>query len=1273
LARDALTSGAVMANEAAEIADRAKPPGRDASETQTPRPGTSPEEWIDSAEAYIPGDRRIALARGIPMPDRVQGAGLFADISGFTPLTEALEKELGPQRGAEELTLHLNRVFHALISVLERFGGHVIYFGGDAITCWLDGDDGLRAATCALAMQQTMADLHQVVTPGGAVVQLGMKIGIAVGAARRFPVGDPAIQRMDVLAGRLIDQLADAEHHARSGEIVLADSALAALANRAEIGEERSDEDTGRRFGLLSRMKQRAPETPAHGAEAALPEQIVEEWVLPAVLERLRTGRGEFLAELRPAYPLFLRFGGIDYDDDDDAIRKLDDFVRHVQRILSTYGGNLLQVLLGDKGAYLFAVFGSPVAHEDDAARAAAAALELRDLPAVTAVRDLQIGVTYGKLRSGTYGHANRQAFTCLGDAVNLAARLMSNAPCGQIFVSTKVASFAGDAFTWATLSPISVKGKAEPVPVLALSGSKRHASRRHVGGHALPIVGRWAELERIGGRLDDALAGNGQVVGIAAEAGMGKSRLVAEFARAAAERGIAVATGECQSYGANVGYFVWRDVWTNLFRLDGSQSADAQVTALERELAAIDADLVPRAPLLQGLLDLPIPDNDLTALFDAKLRKTSLEGLLVDCLRARARAAPQVIVLEDCHWLDPLSRDLLEAIARAASTLPVMLLLAYRPATAVGGGLGIENLPNFGEITLGELDHHDAALLVRSKLQQLLGTDVDPPAMLVDLVSARAQGNPFYIEELLNFISSQAIDPHDEGALRKLELPESLHSLILSRIDAVGEAPRRTLKVASVLGRVFSAPMLPGVYPELGELGAVKSHLATLGTQDLVNVDQEAEQTYLFKHVVTQEVAYESMPFAFRSMLHERVGAFIETTEPDTAERNPGLLAHHYWRSNNAAKKREYLRRAGEAAQAAYANTAAVDYFERLVPLVERGARIDALLKLGKVLELVGNWKRAEEIEGQALALADELGDVHWRATCRTALAEVARKQGRFDEAVEQLDRAARGFGDLGDEIGLGRVLHFAGTVAAQRGDYAKAVENYESSLAIRERAGDKAGMGSVLSNLGIVAEYRSDYESSRRLQERALALRTEIGDRRGLASSMNCLGMIAVLQKRYAEARDWFQKSMLLNREVGDAWMVAICQNNLGNANRGLGEYDAARKHYASALHAYRDYDDRWALAFLLEDIALLAALDRDAPVAHELAGAADRLREAIGTPRAPAVANELEGQLAASAAGLPAAVLEHRTHGRSLELNEAIERALAVCLHGQQDPPR
>ncbi len=276
----------------------------------------TPGDPFHNLGAYIPGDRRRALAQGTPMPDRVRGAALFADISGFTPLTEALAKELGPQRGAEELTAQLNRVFHALITDLARYGGHVIYFSGDAITCWIDGDDGLRATACALAMQATIGQFGDVVTPAGMKVRLAMKVAVSVGAARRFLVGDPSVQRIDVLAGRLIDELAGAEHQAEKGEVVLDRSALEALGDRVEIREMRVEEDGWREFGVVDRLTVPVEVAPAPAQDNPLPEAVAREWLLPDIFERLRAGHGEFLAELRPAYPVFLRFGGIDYDDE---------------------------------------------------------------------------------------------------------------------------------------------------------------------------------------------------------------------------------------------------------------------------------------------------------------------------------------------------------------------------------------------------------------------------------------------------------------------------------------------------------------------------------------------------------------------------------------------------------------------------------------------------------------------------------------------------------------------------------------------------------------------------------------------------------------------------------------------------------------------------------------------------------------------------------------------------------------------------------------------
>jgi tetratricopeptide (TPR) repeat protein len=420
-----------------------------------------------------------------------------------------------------------------------------------------------------------------------------------------------------------------------------------------------------------------------------------------------------------------------------------------------------------------------------------------------------------------------------------------------------------------------------------------------------------------------------------------------------------------------------------------------------------------------------------------------------------------------------------------------------------------------------------------------------------------------------------------------------------------------------------------------------------------------------LFRQVVTQEVTYQSMPFALRSNLHERVAAYVEASDVDMVDRHLDLLAHHYWNSANLPKKREYLRRAGDAAQGSYANLAAIDYFDRLVPLVEAGERVDVLLKLGKVRELVGDWRGAKDVDSDALRLAESIADEHLRALAETALAEVARKEGRYSESTELLDRARRRFDSLGDQAGVARVLHLNGTLAAQRGEYPSAVESYEASLRIREQAGDKASMGSLLSNLGIVAEYQGDYPASHAFHERALALRTQIGDRWAISISTNNLGMIALAQERYEEARAWFEKAIALGREVGDTWVVAVCKSNLANAARGLADYATARRYYAECLRAYRNYDDRWSIAFLLEDIAVLTACEGNGSAALELMGAADAARSAIGAPRSPSLAAEIEKKLRRSIVTLSEQDRsECRARGASVDLAAAMDSALALC---------
>ena len=1229
----------------------------------------------DNLLAYLPMDRRHAMATGRTLPYTARGAALFADISGFTPLTEALVRELGPQRGAEELTAYINRVYDALIDEIHRWHGSVIAFAGDAVTCWFDDDDspGLgapRAVAAAFAMQAAMDAFAAIATPFGSVVSLSMKAAVAAGSVRRFLVGDPAIRVIDAIAGRTLERLAAAEHEAARGEVILAPCAVEQLASVVTLGAARTAAD-GRTFHVAAELRTAIPAAPWPPVDTSrMDPEAVRTWLLAPVYTRLQRGLGEFLAELRPTVALFLRFAGIDYDGDPAAGAKLDAYIRWVQTVVEAYQGTLIDLNIGDKGSYIYINFGAPRAHEDNAARAATTALALARGPEhLDFIAPVQIGLSQGRMRAGAYGGHAHRTYGVLGDEVNMAARLMMAAQPGHILASLAVQRHIVDGFVWHELPPIRVKGKRDAVAVFDLAGvRKRDALHLPPADATTPMIGREAELAVFAARLALAEQGRGQIVGIVGGPGIGKSRFVAEAMRLAQDAGFAAYGGECEAYGVNTSYLVWQPIWRQLFGLQPDDDDAAQARALDARLRAIDPALCPRAPLLGSVLGVDLPDNDLTRGFDPKLRKESLEGLLADCLRALAQAAPRLIVLEECHWLDALSYDLADVLARAIADLPVVMVLAYRPPELERLRTDrLNTLPYHTEIELHELQPDDLVDLARARLRQLPAAqgrqDQDPPAALVTRMVRQAEGNPFYLEELINLIRFHGIDPYDEFALTQLQLPSSIQALVLSRLDQLSENQKTMLKVASVIGRTFRVDWLAGVYPELGGDDAVRDELVQVAERGLTLSDPaEPGLAYFFKHVIAHNVIYDSLLFILRTALHESIAAFIEETYAARINQFLDILAYHYSCTGNEEKQREYLGRAGEAAQREYANDAAIDYYRRLLPLLRDAERVDVLLKLGEVEQLVGHWDEAGALYAQALELAGRVGDTAAQPWCKLAAGELCRFQGEYGQADAWFQTASADFAQHDDAEGMAKVLHVRGTLAAQQGDYAEARARYTESMAIRRRLGDEDGLARLLNNLAIIALYEQDPATARRLHEESLAIRRGLGDPATIANSLNNLANVLLAETQAVEAQTLLEEAVDLMRQIGDRWGLANALNNLGNAARTLGDYARAQALYAESMTLTRTLGDRWALAYLLEDMGAVAALRGDGVRGFTLIGAAGALRTAIGAPLPPADQEKLTALLAPARAtlGAAAAAAAART-GATLSLDAAIDLAL------------
>jgi class 3 adenylate cyclase/tetratricopeptide (TPR) repeat protein len=1174
---------------------------------------------VEVLEAYIPIDRRHAMAAGQDMPDRMRGAALFADVSGFTPLTEALLRELGPRRGADELTRQLNRVFDALIVQVHHYGGCVITFCGDAITCWFDGDSGLRATACGLAMQEAMEEFAVIKTPRGGTVSLAMKAAMAAGPVRRFRVGDPGIQYVDVLAGATLDRMITGEHLAERGEVVISPEIAADIADHATVVEWRKDDETGDLYAVTDRLSDQAPieMAPLAHLPSTLPEDQVRPWLLPPVYKQLKAGQGRFLGDIRPAVALFLRFRGLDYDDDDAVGEKLDVYIRWVQGVLARYEGYMLQLITGDKGSYLYASFGAPFAHEDDTCRAVSAAIDLRSLPpAMDFIESVQIGISQGRMRTGDYGGRARRTYGVLSDEVNIAARLMTAAQPGEILVTSHVANAVQDTSQLECLGAITVKGKQQPLTISRVIAAQQSAPPRSIDLFAHPLVGRDKELAQMEQMLENVLVSEGQILRLEGEAGLGKSHLVAEFTRRAIHYGVRGAAGVCQSTGQTVPYYPWRQIFRTLLGLDDEPGpgvdqlswAAQQIAQVEALVSKTNPDWFPRLPLLGDLLGLPIPDTPTTAAFDPQVRQQALFVLAVEMVQAWAQEQPLLLLLEDMRWIDEASQELTLALGQSIAQSPVLLALVHRPPIRADEPLlpDLNQLPYHHHLDLSELSPEGVTALVTNRLQG------QPSALTMSLVQTQAQGNPFYTEELVDTLrESEAlyrraddkwyISERMVGALRNahclertatgewtlvpnaplatadLGIPDSIHGVVLTRIDRLPEDYKLSLKVASVIGRVFEFDLLAQSHPVRLPQDMLRTQVKEMETRDFTRLELPPPQlVYMFKHNITHEVVYGTLLRDQERELHREIGNALERLLPEAIER----LAYHYYEGQVWPQALTYNLQIARQAQRGFANDIAVEAYGRVL---EAASQVDADTTheqelaheaLGEVLTLTGRYEEALNHYASARTLVPPDQAPHMADLCHRT-AEVYERRSEYDLAFEWLDRGLDYLGKQDTTIQAARIHRLRAGVHYRQGKYEESIASCQKSLAVASGIETREGQQVVAQanyTLGNVYHRRGDLQRAAGFYRQSIAVYKQLDDIVGQATVYNNLGSAYKTQGDWGAAGEVYQQGLDINREIGDIQRQGFFTNNLGNIHLDRGEWDEAAIFFEESISIWQ-----------------------------------------------------------------------------------------------------
>jgi class 3 adenylate cyclase/tetratricopeptide (TPR) repeat protein len=1139
----------------------------------------------------------------------LDGTLLFADVSGFTNLSERLARR--GRIGAEELTSVLDRVFGAMIDGAAARGGTLLKFGGDALLLLFQGDDhALQACAAAIEMRSELREATKTATSVGRI-SLRMSTGIHSGPLDFFLVGKD--HRELIVTGPAATATVAMESTASAGEIVVSDATKRLL----------PVDFTGaaKGTGWVLRKRRINIERPDLAPDADTSAEDLLDLVPRALRAHLESGILD--SEHRLASIGFLEFGGTDSIVAQSGHRGmagiLQELIDDAQELSNTEDVTFLASDIDADGGKLIFATGVPYSRHDDEGRLVRTLLALVSRQSALT---LKAGTNSGHIFAGDVGSASRRVFTVMGDTVNLAARLMAAAPAGSLLASPRVLDRSATLFRTELLPDFHVKGKTDKVR--AFSVQEELGAKPPELQEDLPFHGREPEVEMIVGIVDTcSRVGRGGIMTISGQVGIGKSRLIDEvLARCA---GVDILMIQAEPSGVDNPYWAFRDPlrqWLGIERGTPSEMAESLIRAIQRKAPSLEW----AAPLLGAVMHIEVPDNERTADIEPEFRPERSADVLIELLSS-GYSRPVAIVAEDGQWLDEPSLRLLGRIGEAAAERPWTIFLTARPEA--------DFQPLGEEIVLAPLTDEairDIAIEATS------ATPLRPHE--VDALVARADGNPLFLGEILRLIS-------DTGSAA--ELPESLDAVVSTEIDTLAPLPRQLLRYSSVLGRRFRRVTLRDFLAEERiELDDVT--IAELGRF----LETEDDGRLVFRHSVVHEIAYASLPYSQRRQLHARAGNVIKRQAGRDPDAVAEYLAHHYTEAKEWPGALEYSLKAGAKADALYANVQAASFYERALTAAKQletstSGEIASLHEArGDAFDRAGLFEESMAEYGAALKNSP---DVVRKADLMLKRARLKAYSGNYPAGLAELSRAVRPIAHTAAtdaDAARARNYSFRSVILVMQGRAEEALRLAETARAEADRAREKEAL--ARSYMVLDAAYEAlarprpaDYLSL------ALALYESLSDLRGVALVYNNMGATAGFKGELEEAITLYRKAEETNRRIGNEPGAALARANTGEMLIAQGAFDEARSVLADAARVLRAHESHDA-AFA--DIQL-ARVDL---ATGDLDGAVAAFRRALEE-------SESMGQSEWALVAKIYLASAHRTRGEGAKAMELLDEAEAV----------
>ena len=1099
-----------------------------------------------------------------PVSGSFEAAVLFVDISGFTALTELLAQK--GTIGVEELTTHLNAYFGQLIELIIAHKGDIFKFAGDAmLAIWPAESMSLDLATYCAA-QCALAILNDLGKYQAANTELRLHMGIGAGKLQEFYIGGLNGRWEYLVAGEPIAQVGLAETAAGIGEVCVSLTAWELIKDLFLGTLLASNVVRLEGFNLLTSVADRRLLNIGKSPPIAIYDEMqerLERYVSVGVVERLKVGQTDWLGDLRRVSVMFLNLPGIDYDTD-GVLDFISTIINSIQNILQVYEGTLNKFLVDDKGSTLVIGFGlPPFSHEDDSVRCAIAGMALLENLRSLGLQP-KIGIATGTCYSGVIGSQQRREYTIIGAVVNLAARLMQAAQDG-ILCDERTFELAKTRIQFESLTPIKLKGIKDAVQVFyPLREVRQDLPWWMVGKTEKSIVGREKERLLLWHKLEQVKVGVSGVVAICGEAGIGKSCLIENLLLQAQELGVGSLVGAGNAIARSKPYHAWNAVFSHLWDLSFLTDLEAKKSQI-LDLLEDEPQWLEKAALLNEVLGLDLPDTEVSAALVGQQRAEATRDLLVQLLQDSVNRSPKLLVLEDAHWLDSSSWALVLAVAQKVK--PLLLAIARRP-------MG-EQVPEEYDRMLrieGVEQLHLEAMPATDTLDLLcrrLGVKSLPDSM-AELIEKKAEGNPFFSEELAYGLREAGVIEIQNGECRiaagvgnlnELNFPATVQAVIASRIDRLSPREQLTLKVASAIGRSFGFQLLRDIHPIEEDKPELPNYLMKLERFDLTPMETpEPDLRYMFKHIITQEVAYGLMLHSQRRQIHESLALWYERSYEELSGFY-AILAHHWSQTLVAEKAIFYLEKAGEQAVRSHALREAVQFFsealEWLASLPDTVERKEQELRLhialgGPLMAIKGfAAKEVEQANARAreicllLDATPQLFQVLWGqwafyffvGTKLQTSREVAEQLLSLSENLQDRDLRLEANYALGSNL-----FHVA--------RFADAVAKFDAGLSYYDRSSHHSQVAIYsydkgVACLGIAAQslwYLGFSDRGLNYVREGLRMAHNLSHPFSLALAMNFSGWLYVLRQEVTEALEQAQALIMLSTEHEFPAFVAL-----------------------------------------------------------------------------------------------------------------------------------